>query len=694
VKIDNVFAELKRRNVFKVAVAYIVSGWALSQGVAQVFPVFDVPNWVIRLIVILIIVGLPVALVLAWMFELTPEGIKRTDDADRVGARAPKKHAWIYVVLIGAAISIGLFFAGRYTATNSATPRQDASPTRTEAAAKSAKSIAVLPFENLSDDKSASYFADGVQDEILTKLASVADLKVISRTSTAKYKSKPEDLKTVAQQLDVANVLEGSVQKAGDKVRVNVQLIDARADSHLWAKSYDRDLKDVFAVESEVAQEIADSLRAKLSPSEANTIAKAPTQDSAAYDLFLRAEAQTRAAEAAVTAETFDRAIALYAEALQRDPNFALAAARMAQARLWEHWFVAPLDAAHQRDVRETIDHALSIAPDLAAGHIALGSFYYYTARDYDNAAAEYTRALEIQPNDALALQFRGYIYRRQGKWEESIAEQKKAAELDPRDASLAENIAITHLSLRNWGEAKRMALRSLALEPQTVLAQRALILVSLNGEGDVNAAARVVRNIEGARRLRVNEASGNVSSIIGEETYVAVIQRDFSAAFRRWDTDNPDPFQHWERLAARAALRVLAGDATSGTAEQEEARTILEARVRERPNDRRAMMQLSWVYLALARQPDALRVAEAAARSLPVESDHISGPIVATGLAEIEARAGEPKRAIAGIRDLLSFPAGQSMSTQRLKVDPVWDPIRNDPEFQQLLTMKEHVGP
>src|SRR5437870_6224574 len=271
------FAELKRRNVYKVAVAYAVVGWLLVQVATQVFPFFDIPNWTVRLVVLAIVIGFPIALVIAWAFELTPQGLKRTEDVDLAVQGRRKSHAWIYIVIVGAAFSIGLFFIGRYTARNTASAVRIELP---------AKSIAVLPFENLSDDKGAAYFADGIQDEILTKLASIADLKVISRTSTAKYKSKPEDLKTVSQQLGVATVLEGSVQKAADKVRVNVQLIDARADSHLWAKSYDREMKDVFAVESEVAQEIADSLQAKLSPTEASRVASAPTNDTQAYDLF------------------------------------------------------------------------------------------------------------------------------------------------------------------------------------------------------------------------------------------------------------------------------------------------------------------------------------------------------------------------------------------------------------------------
>ncbi len=245
------FGELKRRNVYKVAVAYIVAGWALSQGIAQVFPVFDIPNWTIRLIVLLIIIGLPIALVLAWMFELTPQGIKRTETADAMPeATRKKKYAWIYIAVIGGVISVALFFLGRYTVGN-----------KTTAASTdgiSNKSIAVLPFGNRSEDKANAYFADGIQDEILTRLSKISDLKVISRTSTEHYKSAPENLPEIAKQLGVAHILEGSVQKSGDGVRVNVQLIKAANDSHLWADTYDRRLTDIFLVESEVAKAIAD----------------------------------------------------------------------------------------------------------------------------------------------------------------------------------------------------------------------------------------------------------------------------------------------------------------------------------------------------------------------------------------------------------------------------------------------------
>src|SRR6266508_4284287 len=449
----NLFAELKRRKVFKVGAAYLIVAWLAVQAASIGFPAFDAPTWALRVFILIALLGFPIAVVMAWVFELTPQGLKRTEDVDLAVQGRRKSHAWIYIVIVGAAFSIGLFFIGRYTARNTAS----AAPTEgSTGSSLPQKSIAVLPFENLSDDKGAAYFADGIHDEILTKLASIADLKVISRTSTARYKSKPEDLKTVSQQLGVATVLEGSVQKAADKVRVNVQLIDARADSHLWAKTYDRDMKDVFAVESEVAQEIADSLQAKLSPAEASTLATAPTKDTAAYDLFLKGESQLRAANASLRSESFDQAIAWYQQAIARDSNFALAMARLAECRLSQHWFVETFTEPELAEVKQTVEQALALAPDLAQAHVAHGLFYYYGYRQYEQALAEFRRALQLQPNNAQAPEYSGYVYRRQGQWLRCLDTLKKSLEQDPRNADVAGNLAQTYCILRMWQDAER----------------------------------------------------------------------------------------------------------------------------------------------------------------------------------------------------------------------------------------------
>src|SRR6476660_1060305 len=318
------FVELKRRNVYKVAIAYAVVGWLLKQVATQVFPFFEIPNWAVRLVVLAIVAGFPIALVIAWAFELTPEGLKRTEDVDPVAQGSRKRHAWIYVVIVGAAASIGLIFIGRYTARNTA------SVPRTEAATVSIvpqKSIAVLPFENLSDDKSNAYFAEGIQDEILTRLSKIAALKVISRTSTQKYKSAPDNLREVGQQLGVANLLEGSVQKAGNAVHINVQLIKAVTDEHLWAESYDRELQNIFSVEGEVAGAIADQLNAKLSGKEKRELGARPTKNPDAYDAYLRGLAfeggvQDFQASLLKSIDAFENAVRL-------DPEFAIAWAHL-----------------------------------------------------------------------------------------------------------------------------------------------------------------------------------------------------------------------------------------------------------------------------------------------------------------------------------------------------------------------------
>jgi len=320
------FEELQRRKVYRVAAAYIIAAGFIIQIGSAVFPAWELPNWTLRLVIVLLLIGFPIALILAWAYDVTPQGIQATP-------RVPGAHRRRNIILLvtaGAIISVaaGFFLLPRASAR------------------KIDKSVAVLPFQNLSNEKQNAYFAEGIQNEILTKLARVRDLKVISRTSTAKYQSKPDNLKTVAQELGVSTILEGTVQRAGDKVRVNVQLIDARADTHLWAKSYDRDFKDVLAVESEVSQEIADALQANLSPSESNALTSTRTHDTEAYDLFLRGEYELHQAESSLAADTYDRADAFYRKALARDPNFAEAAAELARSRLSRHWFVSPLAPA------------------------------------------------------------------------------------------------------------------------------------------------------------------------------------------------------------------------------------------------------------------------------------------------------------------------------------------------------------
>src|SRR5205809_4691454 len=403
------------------------------------------------------------------------------------------------------------------------------------------KSIAILPFENLSEEKANAYFAEGVQNEILTKLATVRDLKVISRTSTAKYQSKPDDLKTVAQELGVSTILEGTVQRAGDKVRVNVQLIDARADTHLWAKSYDRDFKDVLAVESEVSQEIAEALQANLSPSESHVLTAVRTPDTEAYDLFLRGEYEFRQAGSSFAADAYDRAEAFYRQALARDPNFAEAAAELARSRLSRHWNVSPLAPAELEEVKSLIDRALALAPNSPEAHFSLGLFFYWGHRQYEMALTEFNRTLELQPNNADARAYCAWVYRRRGEWERSLTDSQRAEELDPRDASIPTNIGVTCNLLRLWNHAERAELPALAIDPHNTQAAMFLVLTRLNTTGDVDSAQRALDDFPdlikgipgGAGGPRGATGAGDISAVIGWPVYLDVIERRFSDAFQ-----------------------------------------------------------------------------------------------------------------------------------------------------------------
>src|SRR5881396_622659 len=454
------FGELKRRNVYKVAVAYAIVGWLLIQIATQVFPFLEIPNWVVRLVIALVAIGFPIALVIAWAFEITPQGIERTEVADTTQAAAgQKKHAWIYVAIIGAVLSIGLFFLGRYGFRNASPSSSDLPP----------KSIAVLPFDNLSEEKGNAYFAEGIQDEILTRLAKVADLKVISRTSTQHFKSAPDNLPQIAKQLGVMHILEGSVQKANDQVRVNVQLINALTDAHLWADTFDRKLTDIFAVESEIAKTIADTLQAKVSGSEQHAMAARPTQNTEAHQLYL----QGRYFWSKRSAANLQKSIDYFNQAIAQDQNYALAYAGVAQA-----WMVLPpYGAASPSEsfpqAEAAARKALELDDTLAEAHTSLGQVLLFYDLDFAGSTMEFERALSLDPNYATAHHWYGGggPLLALGQFDRAIKEGKRAVELDPLSLINNADLSWIYFDARRYNEAEAQARKTLEMDSRFYLA-------------------------------------------------------------------------------------------------------------------------------------------------------------------------------------------------------------------------------
>ena len=467
----NFFAELKRRNVYKVAIAYAVVAWLLMQIATQVFPFLEIPNWAIRLVIMLIIIGFPIALVIGWTLELTPQGLKRTESVDGLANKSARGRAWIYVVIIAGVVSAGLFFLGRYTAIS----KQSGS------AELPAKSIAVLPFENLSEEKGNAYFADGIQEEILARLSKIADLKVISRTSTQKYKSNPNNLREIAQQLGVANILEGSVQKSADQVRVNVQLINATKDAHLWGEIYDRKLTDVFAVESDIARTVAETLRVRFSGVEQSAIAVRPTENSEAHELYLKGRYFLSGRR---NGDDLKRAIDYFDQAIAKDPNYALAYAGLADSyTLLPGWSDQSQSECFAK-ARWAASKALQLDNNLAEAHTSL-AILLFADGNMREAKREFERAIALNPNYAAAHYFFGLnVLVPLGRFDAAIAEIKRAMELDPFSVIMNTNLGHCYSLARRYPEAILQLRKVIDLNPD--FAQAHLLLgeaLELSGE-------------------------------------------------------------------------------------------------------------------------------------------------------------------------------------------------------------------
>lgn len=601
-----------------------------------------------------------------------------------VGNRSPGSFGPSRKALVLIAVTI-LVAAGGFALYALSKHAKDAHGTATSGGV-SEKSIAVLPFENLSDDKANAYFAAGMQEEILSRLAGVGDLKVISRTSTEKYKSRPDNLKTVATELGVANVLEGSVQKSGGKVRVNVQLIDASRDTHLWASIYDRDLKDVFAVESEISQSIVDALKAKLSPRETRALAALPTRNSEAYDAFLKGEYELAQARKAQSGAHYDSADDYYRQALKLDPEFALADAKLAVARMNRHWFIKALTPDELTEVKSAASRALELRQDQAEAHEALGLFHYWGYRDYESALIEFNKALALQPNNTEVRVDRAAIYRRKGDWTNSLQEFERAAELAPRDAGIAAEYGTTLVAMRRFADADRVLTHALALDPAVMQAVRFLGINAVNGYGDISRARRILDAAPPGLMPQAAHVTVDVGNI-DQRIYLDVLERRFAEALDAWRKITTSDDNAIRQFFGQITVRIIAGQRPQAQTDCLKVRELLEReQVQDIDKPMRAMQQ-SWVELCLGHSDAAIQFAQRANELLPLSRDAYYAPPYIAGLAQINAQTGHPEEAVALLEQLLSIPAGQTVSIERLKLDPVWDPVRKDPRFQKLLS-------
>ncbi len=645
-------AELKRRKVLRVGIAYAVAAWLLIQIATQVFPFFEIPTWTVRLVIVVLIIGFPIALVLSWIFDLTPYGLRRTDEADE--RRAVRLQ----------------------TPTSGAREIPE-------------KSIAVLPFENLSDDKENSYFAAGVHDDVLSSLARIADLKVISRTSVQQFQGSGRNLREIGLALGVAHVLEGTARRVGNRVRVNAQLIDARTDAHIWAETFDREITDLFALQSELAERITEALRANLSPAEKTSLHEHPTRDVTAYELFLRARELFHWAGSGDSHDNGSQALRLIDEAVSRDPQFAGAYALASRLHSELFWFGYDKTPQRLEKAKAAAEAALKIHPELGEAHLAQAFYHYYGFRRYDDARSHIVAALRASPNNGEVLNTAAAIDRRQGRWDEALANMNKAREIDPRNLSVLWNLLETDLALHRHEDAERIIAAALAISPQAHFFSLARAALPLFRSGETKPLRAALEKLP-----RDFDPGGAVTNIA---VRVNLMERDYDAAERALATSSHLKLNDIGLSGAAAALDdyvvprawyagLIArgrGEHSGARAKFESAKRAVESDLARSADNVKGIAMLALIHAALGEKSDALKRAQHATELLPISLDSFDGPIIATTRAVVLANVGEHDRAIEELQSLIGIPNGPTAGT--LRAEPEWDKLRGDARFEKL---------
>ena len=655
--------EVKRRKVYRVAAAYVIAAGGIIQLASAAFPAWELPNWALRLVIVLLLLGFPIALILAWAYDITAEGVRPTPAI--AAPRSHRRRNVIMLVATGVAVSAaaGFFLLPRV------------------AAHKIDKSIAVLPFENLSDEKQNAYFADGIQDDVLTNLSKIGDLKVISRTSVMPYRGKASNVREIGKTLGVSTILEGSVRRVGNRVRVNVQLINTANDEHMWAEDYDRDLTDVFAIQTDLSQKIANELRAKLSPSEKAQMTRKPTENGEAYLAFVQGHNLSCAFE---DFEKLKQGEQLFERAIELDPNFALAMARYSQL---ESWILHNNERTVERrqKARTLANRALQLQPELPEAHLALGFSYYYGDNDFAAALKEFEIAQRGLPNESEVYLAIGAIQRRQGKWPESTASLEKAVSLNPKDMWSLQNLSFNYAMLRNYETADKIIDRALAVDPTALEPLEVKSKLAIAARGDFSIAEKAfeaVKSVPMTKEQKIKTIAGRANVFLLERRYNEGLQAAESVADDQLSGISGGLCSKYYLIGfARKSLH----DDNGARAAFLKAKSAAEEQLNRSPDAADAHIQLAKVLAYLGEKDAALTEAQRATELQPESKDAFGGPEVTAGVAEVHAILGNNSRAIEILDGLLNRPS--SVTVQMLKVSPIWDPLRNEPDFQALLT-------
>jgi len=675
----SLLGELKRRNVFRAAILYVGSVWALAQGISQLGPSLGAPEWTTRWFLVAAAIGFPFWIGVAWLYELTPEGLKRESEIDRAESITRDTGRKLdFAIIAVLAVAVVLLLTDRFVLRHGVN--------ESTAAGIPEKSIAVLPFENLSNDKENEYFTDGVQDEILTDLARIADLKVISRTSAMLYKSGvPRNLRKIGEELGVAHVVEGSVQRAGKKIRVNAQLLDARNDAHVWAQTYDRDLADVFVIQSEIAKAIAEQLRAKLSSSEKTAIEQPPTTDLTAFDLY------TRARSMALATSTFGGvdyagAVALLNQAVGRDPFFFLAYCQLAYAHGRIYEVTSEHTPARLALIEGSVQTALRLRPDAGEAHLARAGMLYRAYLDYDGALAEVEIARRTLPNSPEVAELTGDILRRMGKSEAALKHLERAIELDPRNTHILQDLVFSVYCAPHYAEAAATLDRILAINPNDAPTQAVRALLELDWKGDPRPLHEAIVSIR-ARNFPT------LWDIANFWFTCALAERDADAAklsldaMAKGDMTVGAGVMDFPRSFGEALVARMTNDSAKAQVAFTAARVEQEKVVQGRPEYGPALCVLGVIDAGLGRKEQALKEGRRAMELLPMEKDSGNGRHMVEYFAVIAAWVDEKDLAFEHLEKMEGKTSLNGVFTYgRLKLLPYWDALRGDPRFEKIV--------